>query len=71
VRRLLECRQPQLVAHAVLSDHVTGHLRRLLQIVLGARGNIAEDDLFGHAPTQQHIDPVEQLGARTGSGFMA
>lgn len=38
-----------------------GGLRDLLQVVLSAGGDLAEEDLLGHAASQHHAHPVEQL----------
>src|SRR5439155_7288363 len=62
--RLLERREAELLAHAVLRDHVTGHVRRAAQVVRRAGRDIAEDDFLGHAAAEQYVEAVEKLGAR-------
>lgn len=38
-----------------------GRLRDLPEVVLGAGGDAAEEDLLGHAAPQHHAHPVEEL----------
>jgi hypothetical protein len=61
---LLERRQPEPLAHAVLGHHVSSQIRRSLQIVRRAGRDIAEDDLLGDTAAQQDVDTVEELGTR-------
>ena len=46
----------ELVAHAVLHDHVAGNLRCALNIVGRAAGNIVKDDLFSYTAAEQLAD---------------
>ena len=55
---------PEGVAHAPLADHLAGHLRGLLDVVLGARGDLAEGQLFGDAAAHADRDAVLELLAR-------
>ena len=54
----------QLLAHAVLGDHLAGDARGLLDVVAGPGGRVVEDDLLGHAPAHGIGELVEQLIAR-------
>ena len=51
----------QLGAHPVHRDHRAADLVDLAQVVGGAGGHLAEHDVLGHAPAQQHDHVVEQL----------
>ena len=51
-------------AHRVVVDHRVGDVGDALEVVRGAGGDRAEDDLLGHAAAEQHGHVVEQLLAR-------
>ena len=50
-----------LVAHAELEHHRAGELGDALEVVGGAVGHGAEDDLLGGAAREQHLHQVEEL----------
>ena len=54
----------ELVAHAKDGDHVAGHLGGALEVVAGAGGDVADDDLLGDAAAQEHGHVVDHLVAR-------
>src|SRR5262247_1241590 len=58
---LLESAETKVGAHPVLSDHASGRVGSLLQIVLGAGGHVAEDDLLCDSTTQQDAQAIFQL----------
>ena len=58
---LPEGHRPELLGHAVLGDHLARELRGPLDVVAGARGDIADGDRLGHPPAQHHRDLVEHL----------
>jgi hypothetical protein len=49
------------LAHAVLLDHLAGDIGRLLDVVLGARGNLAKHDVLGRVTTQRRGDTGFEL----------
>src|SRR5439155_374176 len=51
----------ELLGHAVLHHHQPGHLGGAFEVVVGARGDLSVDDLFGRPPAQQDRDAVLQL----------
>ncbi len=51
-------------AHRVVVDHRVGDVGHALEVIRGAGGDRAEDDLLGHASAEQHGHVVEQLLAR-------
>src|SRR5665648_513469 len=51
----------EFLAHAEAHDHLLGGGRGLLEVVGGARGDLAEDDLLGGAPAQRHGQGVHEL----------
>ena len=63
-------------AHAPAADHAAGDVGDLLQVVLGARGDDVEDDLFGGHAAQGADDAAAQIllrvrvlvGVRRGQG---
>ena len=55
---------PERVAHPELGDHRAGDVGRALQVVLRAGGDLAERDLFGGAPAEQHRELVQQIAPR-------
>ena len=62
-------RTAQVVQELVMSDDRVGLFfgrkhRRALQVVLSPGGDVAEDQLLGHAAPEQDVETVEQLGAR-------
>jgi hypothetical protein len=44
--------QAELLAHAEAHDHLLGRRGDLLEVVRGARGDLAEDDLLGGAAAE-------------------
>ena len=54
----------ELVRHAPLRDHPARDLRRLLNVIFRAGGDIAEDDLLRDAPAHDSGDLIHQLIAR-------
>src|SRR5438309_3965040 len=54
----------ELVRHAPLRDHPARDLRRLLNVILRAGGDIAEDDLLRDAPAYDSGDLIHKLAAR-------
>ena len=63
VIRLAERLVPQFVGHAVVHDHLARLLGRALQVVRGARGDIAAEQLFGDATAQEHRQIVDHGSA--------
>src|SRR4029450_14027110 len=61
LRSAAEGEWPELLGHPVLHDHEARHLRRPLEVVVGAGGYLAVDDLLGGAAAQEHRDAVLQL----------
>ncbi len=53
--------EPELVAHAVLRDHLAGQLRGALNVVGRARRGDAEDDLLGSAAAQHGLQLDNEL----------
>ena len=53
--------EAELVAHAVLRDHLAGQLRRTLNVVRRAGRSDAEDDLLGSAAAQHGLKLDDQL----------
>src|SRR5215218_4764230 len=51
----------EAVAHAVLADHLAGHLGGLLDVVGGAGGRVEEPQLLGHPAAEQHGQLVDHL----------
>src|SRR5207302_1156890 len=51
------------LGHAVLRDHEARQLGGALEIVVGARRDLAVHQLLGHAPAQQHGDAILDLAA--------
>ena len=58
---LAERARTDRVAHAVLGDHLARDLGRALDVVAGAGGDVAGDDLLGDAAAHQHRELVAQL----------
>src|SRR3546814_353077 len=60
--------RPELVAHAPDGDHLARHLRRLRDVVGGARGDllVPEDQVFGDAPPHRNDEMRLELVARHG-----
>jgi hypothetical protein len=50
-------------AHAHLADHALGEGDGALDVVGGARGHRAEDDLLGGAPSEEHRDAILEVFA--------
>ena len=48
----------QLIAHAVTGNHITGRLRRLLDISGGSGRNIVKEQFFGNPSAQSHDDTL-------------
>ena len=53
--------QADLVAHPHLRDQRVRHAVDLLQVVVGAGGHLAEEDLLGDPAAERRADAVEQL----------
>jgi hypothetical protein len=62
--RCLERPESEGLAHPVTSHHVARHIGGTLEMVLGARRDIAEDEFLGHAAADEHVEPVQEFGAR-------
>ncbi len=58
---LAEGERPELVAHAELGDHAAGQVGRLLDVVGGAGGGVAEDEPLGGVAAEQAGDLVLEL----------
>src|SRR5207342_2503286 len=56
--------RPELLGHAPAGDHPLGGVGRLVEVVLGAGRDLAEDELLGRAAAQVLGEVVEQLGPR-------
>ena len=61
---LAERKGPDDVRHPVLGDHLLRDLRRALDVVRGARRDVADRELLGHAPPEEHRELVDELLAR-------
>ena len=59
---LPEGERPELVAHAELGDHAPGEVGRLLDVVAGAGGRVAEDQALRDVAAEQARDLVLELG---------
>ena len=53
----------QLVTHPELHHHPSGDGGRFLDVVGGSGSGVAEDELLGGSPTEQHRQLVDQLRA--------
>jgi hypothetical protein len=56
--------RPQLLAHAVLADHLTSQVRGALDVVLRAGAHLAEDQHLGHVAPERRGDHVLELRLR-------
>ena len=56
--------RPEALAHTEAGDHGAGGLRHLADVVAGAGGHLAEDDLFGRVAAEHHREHLLQVGAR-------
>jgi hypothetical protein len=52
------------VAHSPAPDHLSGDLGQLLDVGLGAGGDLAVDDLLGHAAAERDLDLRLEVLAR-------
>ena len=60
-----DAKRSERVRHAVLGDHVLPRdLRGALDVVRSTGGDVADDQLLGHAAAEQHRELVGQLLAR-------
>ena len=61
VVRLAERLLAQRVGHAVVHDHLAGHLRGALQVVARAGRDVAAEDFLGNATAQEHGEFIVHL----------
>ena len=54
---------PAQTAHAVVHDHAAGDLRGPFQVVLGPRGDVAENHFLRQGARQEDLDAAFQLAA--------
>ena len=52
---------PAEAAHAIVHDHAAGDLRGAFQVVLGARGDISENNFLGHSAAEKDQKPVPEF----------
>jgi hypothetical protein len=55
----LEGREPQSVAHPVAREHVPDQVRGPLAVVLDPGGDLAENNLLGGPPAQEHREAIK------------
>ena len=61
VVRLAERLLAQRIRHAVVHDHLAGHLRGALKVVARAGRDVAAEDFFSNATAQEHGELVVHL----------
>ncbi|GBD46607.1 hypothetical protein HRbin41_01435 [bacterium HR41] len=54
--------RPELLGHPEAHHHLFGGVRDLLEVVGGAGGDLAEDELLGGTATERHRHRVLELG---------
>ena len=59
----LERRETERLAHPVAGDHVARHVGGPLEVVLSPCRDIPEDEFFRDTAAEQHVEPVQELGA--------